>query len=119
MYPGDPDGSAAEVVNCRCALLQRARWALDESEPATLKERAEYYGLDKTENFNEYKEKYLKVTKEPLEKTVNSNTIGSTVVKDAIDSGGVSKEINVNKQNSHIKYSKTGSHIIPEKDEEQ
>ena len=28
MYPGDPSGSAAEVINCRCALLQRARWAL-------------------------------------------------------------------------------------------
>lgn len=29
MFPGDPDGEAAEVINCRCALLQRARWALD------------------------------------------------------------------------------------------
>lgn len=28
MYPGDPDGGAGEVINCRCALLQRARWAL-------------------------------------------------------------------------------------------
>ncbi len=28
LYPGDPNGSAAEVINCRCALLQRARWAL-------------------------------------------------------------------------------------------
>ena len=28
MYPGDPNGTAAEVINCRCALLQRARWAL-------------------------------------------------------------------------------------------
>ena len=27
-FPGDPDGDAAEVINCRCALLQRARWAL-------------------------------------------------------------------------------------------
>lgn len=27
-YPGDPSGSAAEVINCRCALLQRARWAV-------------------------------------------------------------------------------------------
>lgn len=27
-YPGDPDGGAAEVINCRCALLQRARWAV-------------------------------------------------------------------------------------------
>ena len=30
MFPGDPSGGAAEVVNCRCALLQRARWALKE-----------------------------------------------------------------------------------------
>ena len=30
MFAGDPNGSAAEVVNCRCALLQRARWALSE-----------------------------------------------------------------------------------------
>ncbi len=27
-YPGDPSGRAEEVINCRCALLQRARWAL-------------------------------------------------------------------------------------------
>lgn len=29
-FPGDPGGGAAEVVNCRCAILQRARWALDD-----------------------------------------------------------------------------------------
>ena len=28
MFPGDPSGKAKEVINCRCALLQRARWAL-------------------------------------------------------------------------------------------
>lgn len=27
-FPRDPSGGAAEVVNCRCALLQRARWAI-------------------------------------------------------------------------------------------
>ena len=28
MFPGDPNGMAAEVINCRCALLERARWAV-------------------------------------------------------------------------------------------
>lgn len=60
MYPSDPSGGAAEVVNCRCALLQRAKWALDEDELKTLEERAGYFGLDKTKNFDEFKEKYLK-----------------------------------------------------------
>jgi SPP1 gp7 family putative phage head morphogenesis protein len=32
MYPGDPSGGASEVVNCRCALLQRARWALEDED---------------------------------------------------------------------------------------
>lgn len=59
-YPGDSAGGAAEVVNCRCALLQRARWALDEDELQTLKDRAAYYGLDKTKNFDDFKSKYLK-----------------------------------------------------------
>ena len=64
MFPGDPSGAAAEVVNCRCALLQRARWALDETELETLNQRAEYFGLDKAESFEEYKKTYLKSTEE-------------------------------------------------------
>jgi SPP1 gp7 family putative phage head morphogenesis protein len=31
-YPGDPSGAAGEVINCRCALLTRARWALGRDE---------------------------------------------------------------------------------------
>jgi len=57
-FPGDPQGKAAEVINCRCVLLQRARWALDDEELETLQNRAEYYGLDKTKNFDEFREKY-------------------------------------------------------------
>lgn len=29
MFPHDPHGEAAEVINCRCSLDQRARWAID------------------------------------------------------------------------------------------
>ena len=57
-------GSARNVCNCRCRLLQRGRWALDEKELETLKERAEFFGLDKTKEFGEFKEKYLSIAKE-------------------------------------------------------
>ena len=52
-------------MNCRCVALTRARWALGEKELQTLKDRAEYFGLDKTKNFEEFKEKYLVAAAEP------------------------------------------------------
>ena len=58
-------GSASNVINCRCQLLQRARWMLDEDELKTLEERAKFYGLDKTKNFEEYKEKFLNIPEVP------------------------------------------------------
>lgn len=84
MFPGDPNGGAAEVANCRCALLQRARWALDEDELNTLKKRAAYYGLDKTDNFDDFRKKYLKIPK-------NGNKIN---VKDILDKPIKSSEKN-------------------------
>lgn len=54
-------GSARNVCNCRCCLLQRAKWALDDDELKTLQERAAFFGLDKTEDFNDFKQKYLKL----------------------------------------------------------
>lgn len=57
-YPGG-FGDPAEDCNCRCVLLERAKWALDEEELKTLQERAEFYGLDKTKDFEEFQEKYL------------------------------------------------------------
>ena len=53
-------GDPAEDCNCRCQLLQRARVALDESELKTLQERAEFFGLDKNDDFEDFKKKYLK-----------------------------------------------------------
>lgn len=52
-------GRAKEDCNCRCCLLQRARWALDEDELNELKERAAYFGLDKSADFADFKQKYL------------------------------------------------------------
>lgn len=59
MAPGH-FGDPAEDCNCRCLSLTRAKWALGEAELETLKERAEFFGLDKTKDFNEFKSKYLK-----------------------------------------------------------
>lgn len=61
-------GVASEDINCRCTVLQRARWALDEDELATLKDRAAYFGLDKNKDFDDFKKKFLKVDEEKLKK---------------------------------------------------
>lgn len=61
MFPGD-FGDPAEDCNCRCVSLTRAKWALDEAELQTMKDRAEFWGLDKTASFDDYKSKYLSAT---------------------------------------------------------
>lgn len=105
MYPGD-FGDPAEDCNCRCVSLQRARKALDEDELKTLQDRAQYFGLDKTQSFTEFKNTYLKAAG-TLENTAKSSIIKveESVVKTAIESGEVSKIVNADKQNRHIKDS--------------
>lgn len=73
MYPGG-FGVASQDCNCRCVALTRARWALDEKELQTLKDRAKYFGLDKTKDFEDYKKKYLKAAK-TVENTGKSGII--------------------------------------------
>lgn len=73
MYPGG-FGVASEDINCRCAVLQRATWALDEEELEQLKQRSEFLGLDKNESFEEFKKKYLQsVNKSSLKVDYNDN----------------------------------------------
>ena len=74
MFPGD-FGDPAEDCNCRCASLTRARWGLDEDELQTLKDRAKYFGLDKTKDFDDFKKKYLKTLEENT-KTYKMGTKG-------------------------------------------
>ena len=63
MYPGD-FGDPSQDCNCRCVALTRARWEMDEKELDIIKKRAEYFGLDKSESFEDFKRKYLKAAKE-------------------------------------------------------
>ncbi len=72
-------GRPEEDINCRCVALTRARWGLDETELETMKDRAKFFGLDKTKNFQEFSEKYLKIP----EKT---DTIAAGVLPQPIES---------------------------------
>lgn len=128
MYPGDSHGSAEEVVNCRCALLQRAKWALDDEELDTLKERAEYFGLDKTENFEEYKGKYLqasesvregaqKMNDNSLENSGKSSTIKSLDIDDfnmMASSNKIKDEVSDVMGNTIKEFEKSGGMYISE-----
>ena len=98
-YPGDPGGKAGEVVNCRCVSLTRARWALDEDELKTLKERAAFFELDKTKNFKEYKEKYLKA----LEKDAKSGIIKSFEVGRSIGAAAKRYSVKMPESKQHTK----------------
>lgn len=62
MFPGD-FGDPAEDCNCRCVSNTRVKWDLDEDELETLKERAAFFGLDKTAELEEFKERYLSANK--------------------------------------------------------
>lgn len=59
MYPHD-FGDPAEDCNCRCTQLTRARAMLDEDELKVMRERAAFFGVDKSEDFEDFKRKYLK-----------------------------------------------------------
>lgn len=92
MFPGDPSGGAAEVCNCRCALLQRARWALDNSFKkydnfsGELKEfeNDDSYKAFKKDYFSKENVRYMKHVEELEEKygTKNFNKVLSKM-KDA------------------------------------
>lgn len=59
MFPGDPAGGAAEVVNCRCALLQRARWALDDEFTKRDSFTGELREFNNPKDYDEFKKWYF------------------------------------------------------------
>lgn len=111
MYPGDPDGEAEEVVNCRCTMLPRARWALDEDELKTLQERAKFFGLEndkkKLQDFEEFKKNYLKAA-ESVENSGKSGIIEEKIkaFKQDLADGKIRTTISPQKQARHVWGSK-------------
>ncbi len=73
MIPG-AFGDPSQDCNCRCKATGRARAALDADELARLKKRAEFFGLDKTESFEDFQKKYMKAA-ETVENTEKSGII--------------------------------------------
>ena len=86
MYPGD-FGDPAEDCNCRCQLLTRPRVALDEDELKTLQERAKFFGLDKTDDLEDFKKKYLKAAEK--EEVVLENAGKSDIIKEKDTTKGI------------------------------
>ena len=70
MYPGDPSGRAEEVINCRCALLQRAKWALGndytkwaEDAPIEISDDGTTQFVNiKAKDYNDFKKQYMKAS---------------------------------------------------------
>ena len=59
MFPGDPSGGAAEVVNCRCALLQRARRAVGGSFTKMNNFTKQIESFDSPEDYQEFKKAFF------------------------------------------------------------
>lgn len=59
MFPGDPNGGAAEVVNCRCALLQRARWAINSGFTKMNNFTKQLETFDSPESYAEFKKGFF------------------------------------------------------------
>ena len=59
MYPGDPAGGAAEVINCRCGYLQKARRWLDGSFTKVNNFTKQIESFDSPEDYEEFKKGFF------------------------------------------------------------
>ncbi|MBQ8079035.1 MAG: hypothetical protein IJ236_03710, partial [Oscillospiraceae bacterium] len=121
-YPGS-FGRPEEDIHCRCALLQRARWALSEEELEKLRNTSAAQELAGIEDFEEFKGKYLEFAKqagaaedisadvstENPDKTVDNSgksgiieTEGQRLLREKLANGEVTSVLNPDKQKPHI-----------------
>lgn len=82
LYPG-AFGIPEEDIHCRCALLQRARWALSEAELQQLRNTPEAKALAETSDFEEFKSKYLEITENSANSLTNSGGNGTIISRDS------------------------------------
>ncbi len=111
MFPGDPEGSAGEVINCRCVLLQRARWAIDDETGNTKwdNENRKLVTID-SKNYQDFKDKYYEELNSMSRKASNeivfnvfadTNTVSDGQNKEKKISGTkLELEQNTNKDNA-------------------
>ena len=63
LYPGD-FGVPSEDCNCRCALLQRAKWALNDEEFTKMNGKTnELQHFESVDDYNKFKSIFWEVTK--------------------------------------------------------
>jgi SPP1 gp7 family putative phage head morphogenesis protein len=83
MHPGDFN-IAKEDINCRCALLQRARWALEEEHPATKWAEdapvlisddgtTQFVDISDAKNYKQFKERYQQQVMQGAQKMNDEN----------------------------------------------
>lgn len=103
-YPG-AFGRPEEDIHCRCCMTQRARWALDSEELETLKARADYFHLDKSESFEDFKNKYLK-----LPENADTINIGKLDVQKHLDENIHLKILVGNLKKHNVTYNEVAMH---------
>lgn len=69
-------GIAAEDCNCRCCVLQRARWAVDNPEFQKYKMNNENGKIIECKDYKEFEEKYLKAVEKSDESGIIKSELG-------------------------------------------
>ena len=70
-FPGDPHGAAEEVCGCRCALLQRGRWALGNKFTKMDGESNELVEFIDEDDYKSFKKEYFKRLDNKTQNTYN------------------------------------------------
>ena len=117
-FPGDPHGMAREVVNCRCALLQRARWDLSDEEFTKMNgETGELMHFKDVNDYNEFKKEFFKQSKvvetkqgfqkKAPTKPVESDNSSKTYTKKQLDGMNLA-ELRKTAEETALKYYESG-----------